>query len=52
VADEFDRLTGDRISPAPGFAIHNFESAKTDYVNAPALLKPALDDIKKQIDQT
>jgi hypothetical protein len=52
VADEFYRLTGDRISTAPGFAIHNFEGAKTNDMNAPTLLKVLLDYIKKQVDQT
>src|SRR5712691_12665589 len=49
---EFNRLTGDGISSAPRFAIHDFEGAKTDYVNPLAFLELALDDLNQQIDQT
>jgi hypothetical protein len=52
VADEFNGFTGDGISSSPGFAMHDFEGAETDYVNTLAFLEVALDDIKQQIDQT
>jgi len=52
VTSKFYRFTGDRISPAPWFAIHDFERPETNYVNTLAFPKVALDDIKQQIDQT
>ena len=52
VSSKFYRFTGDRISPAPWFAIHDFEGAEPNYVNALAFLKVELDDIKQQVDQT